>query len=206
MAAAFGAAAVITLRGGIALTGSLVLALAAVLIEVLIFPRTYSYPKLVIYAAGAWAVVRYADRPSPTRVVLLAVLVVGAFLMRHDHGLYVGIAAMAAVVLSPVPSDRRRGMSSAALLCGAGIAYALPYLIYLQMTGGVLTHIQRALAFTALEVPRRSTRDCLTPWCRRRCSWCGSSDRGGVLFPCRCRSSRVSQVSQCWWSPSAAHQ
>jgi hypothetical protein len=110
---------------------------------------------MVIYAIGALAVVWYADRPSRARVVWLAALTVGAFLVRHDHGLYVGVAALVAVVLSPVPSDRRRGIASAALLCGAGVAFVLPYLIYLQTHGGVLPHIQRALAFTALEGARQ---------------------------------------------------
>jgi hypothetical protein len=155
MAAAFGVAAAITLRAGVALTGSIVLSLAAVLIEVLIFPRTYSYPKMVIYATGALAVMWYAARPSRARVVALAAFAVGAFLIRHDHGVYIGVAALVAVLLSPVPSDRRRGVSSAALLCGAVVALVLPYLIYLQMAGGVLPHIQRAMAFAALEVPRQ---------------------------------------------------
>ena len=57
MAAAFGAAAAITLRACVALTGSIALGRAAVLIEVLIFPRTYRYPKTVLYAAAALAMV-----------------------------------------------------------------------------------------------------------------------------------------------------
>jgi hypothetical protein len=155
MAAMFGLAAAITLRAGVALTGSIALGLAVVVIEVLIFPRTYSYPKMLLYSAAALAVVWYAGRPSRTRIVLLAALTVGAFLIRHDHGVYVGIAALVAVALSPVPSDRHRGASSVALLCGAIVALTLPYLVYLQATGGVLPHIQRGLAFAALEGSRQ---------------------------------------------------
>ena len=52
MATAFGLGAVLTLRAGVMLTGSIVLGLAAALIEVLVYPRTYSYPKIVLVCGG----------------------------------------------------------------------------------------------------------------------------------------------------------
>src|SRR5262245_14020113 len=64
MALAFALGAVLTLRAGVALTGSVALGLAGALIQVLIFPRTYSYPKMVLYAAAAVAALWYANAPS----------------------------------------------------------------------------------------------------------------------------------------------
>jgi hypothetical protein len=55
MACAFGLGAVLTLRAGMALTGSVILGAAAALLELLVYPRTYSYPKMVLYAAAAVA-------------------------------------------------------------------------------------------------------------------------------------------------------
>ena len=155
MAVAFGVGAVLTLRAGVMLTGSIVFGLAAALIEVLVFPRSYGYPKIVLYSAAAVALLWYVNRPSRGRVVCLAGLVAVAALVRHDHGLYIGVASVVAVALSPIPSDRRRGVLSVALLAATVLAFMLPYLIYLQTVDGIVAHVQRGIAFTALEVPRQ---------------------------------------------------
>ena len=155
MACAFGLGAVLTLRAGMSLTGSVILGVAAALIELLVYPRTYSYPKMVLYAAAAVAFLWYSSRPSVARIVGLAALAASAALVRHDHGLYIGIASVAAVVLSPIPSDRFKGGVSVAILAVAVFVFMLPYFIYLQMVDGVIAHLQRGAAFTALEVPRQ---------------------------------------------------
>ena len=155
MAAAFGLGAVLTLRAGVMLTGSIVFGLAAALVEVLVFPRSYGYPKIVIYSAAAVAFLWYASRPSRPRIVCLAGLVALAALIRHDHGLYIGVAALGAVALSPLPSDRFKGALSVAMLAGTVLAFMLPYLVYLQTVDGIVAHLQRGMAFTALEVPRQ---------------------------------------------------
>ena len=162
MALAFGLGAVLTIRAGVALTGSVLLAMAAALIEVLVYPRTYGYPKIVLYAMAAVVLLWYASRPTRARLIGLAALSAIAALVRHDHGLYIGIASVVAVALSPVPSDRSspstglraRGVS-VAMLAGAVLLFMLPYLIYLQTVDGIVAHLQRAAQFTALEVPRQ---------------------------------------------------
>jgi hypothetical protein len=155
MATAFGLGAVLTLRAGVMLTGSLVFGLVAALIEVLVFPRTYGYPKIVLYSAAAAALLWYVSRPSRLRIVCLAGLVAIAALIRHDHGVYIGVAALVAVALSPVVSDRHKAARSVAMLAGAVFVFMLPYFIYLQTVDGIVAHIQRGMAFTALEVPRQ---------------------------------------------------
>ena len=163
MAVAFGLGAVLTVRAGVALTGSLILGVVAALIEVLVYPRTYSYPKIVLYAMAAVAFLWYSSRPSRARIICLAALIVAAGLVRHDHGLYIGIAALVAVAMSPIPGDRYRGPSttlraggmSVAMLVGSVVVLMLPYLIYLQAVDGIAAHLQRGAAFAALEVPRQ---------------------------------------------------
>ena len=54
-----------------------------------------------------------------------------------------------------MPSDRFRGALSVAMLAGTVLAFMLPYLIYLQTVDGIVAHLQRGMAFTALEVPRQ---------------------------------------------------
>ena len=161
MAFAFGLGAVLTLRAGVALTGSVVLGIAAALLELLVYPRTYSYPKIVLYAAAAVTLLWYSNRPSRARIVCLAALAAFAALVRHDHGLYIGIAAVVAVALSPVPSDRFKtplgaGGVSVAILAVAVFGFMLPYFIYLETADGIVAHLQRGAAFAALEVPRQS--------------------------------------------------
>ena len=155
MACAFGLGAVLTLRAGMLLTGSVILGVAAAVIELLVYPRTYSYPKMVLYAAAAVAFLWYSSRPSLARIVGLAALAACAALVRHDHGLYIGIASVAAVVSSPIPSYRFRCGLSVALLAAAVFSFMLPYFIYLQTVDGIIAHLQRGAAFTALEVPRQ---------------------------------------------------
>jgi hypothetical protein len=175
MAVAFGLGAVLTLRAGLALTGSVILGVVAALIEVLVYPRTYSYPKIVLYAAAAVVLLWFSSRPSRTRIVCLAALVVVAALVRHDHGLYIGIASLVAVSLSPIPFDPGPSASpsawpragararpwvwprarAVAMLAAAGLVLMLPYLIYLQAVDGIAAHVLRGAAFAALEVPRQ---------------------------------------------------
>jgi hypothetical protein len=163
MAFAFGLGAVLTLRAGVMLTGSVILGVAAAVLELLVYPRTYSYPKIVLYAAAALAFLWYANRPSRARIIGLAALAACAALVRHDHGLYIGIASVAAVALSPLPSDRftpstwlRAGGVSVATLAAAVFVFMLPYFVYLQTADGLVAHLQRGAAFAALEVPRQS--------------------------------------------------
>ena len=155
MAAAFGLGAVLTLRAGVVLTGSVLFGVAAALLELLVYPRTYSYPKMVLYAGAAVAFLWYASRPSLARIVCLAALAACAALVRHDHGLYIGIASVVAVALSPIPSDRYRGGASVAILAAAVFIFMLPYVVYLQTADGIIAHLQRGAAFAALEVPRQ---------------------------------------------------
>ena len=103
MAAAFGLGAVLTLRAGVMLTGSLVFGLAAALIEVLVFPRTYSYPKIVLYSAAAVGLPLVREPPvSSCASSCLAGLVASPRWFATITALYIGVAALVAVALSPV--------------------------------------------------------------------------------------------------------
>jgi hypothetical protein len=166
MAAMFGVAAIVTLRAGVALTGSVLLALAAVAVQVLMLPRSYSDTKMLVYSLAALAIVGYATRPGTGRLVLLAMLAAASFLVRHDHGLYIGVAAFVAVLLSPIvselPADGRPEGRPLHLSAGTAAVFALlvlvlvlPYLLYLESADGILAHVRRGTAFAQLEMPRQ---------------------------------------------------
>ena len=98
--AAFGLAAALTVVAARRLSGSLLVGIVAAVFEVAIFPRGYSYPKLLLYAAAPLLIWWYVSRPSITRMAALAAFVQIAFLFRHDHGAYIGLGAAVGVALA----------------------------------------------------------------------------------------------------------
>jgi len=159
VAIAFGLAAVLTAAAVRELTGSRGLALAAALLEVVIAPRAYGYPKILVYAVALLLLQRYVTRPTPGRLMALACGVIIAFLFRHDHGIYLGLGCLLAVWLAPGDDDRplqapptpaRRMLSFA----GLSTLLALPYLAFVQFHGGLWPYLQKGLEFRDREFSR----------------------------------------------------
>jgi hypothetical protein len=147
---AFGLAAAFTAAAVRQLTGSMALAILAALIEIAVFPRTYSYPKIVAYAFAFWAYGCYLKRPDAIRLFVMALGVAIAFLFRHDHGLFLGIGGALTILLG---SPRAR----ADLLTFAGFTFALvlPYLLFVQLHGGLLTYFRTGVEFSQREAVRQ---------------------------------------------------
>ena len=74
------------------LTASIWCGLAATALQLVIVPRLYSYPKLLLPVVAMAICWYYAKRPNTARLFLLAVYVAGAFLFRHDFGFTAGVA------------------------------------------------------------------------------------------------------------------
>lgn len=150
----FAVAAVVTMRATVMLTGSVALGLAAAGIEVLVYPRSYSHPKMVVYSVAALLLAGYAKTPTPVRCVGLALISTVAFLVRHDHGPYVALAALVAASVSPADGGRRA--RSVGLFLVGGLLFALPYVAYVQVAGGgFLAHVSRGLDYMQLEAERQ---------------------------------------------------
>ena len=112
------------------------LAILAALFEIAVFPRTYSYPKIVAYAFAFWLYGRYVARRTRAASVAMAAGVAIAFMFRHDHGLFLGArrgtddsprARSGVEDLAARGGDLRR-VDRALFLC--------PYLLYVQATAG----------------------------------------------------------------------
>jgi hypothetical protein len=151
----FALAAVFTALAVRELTGSRVLALLAALLEIAIVPRTYGYPKLLAYAAAVFLLQRYVSRPTKGRLFALAASIVTAFLFRHDHGVYLGIAGALAAWLAPPPGPWTARLRRSATLVGLVVLLAAPYLVYVQANGGVWAYLQTGLEFRAAELRRQ---------------------------------------------------
>lgn len=147
---AFGLAAACTAAGVRQLTGSMTLALLATLLEVAVFPRTYSYPKILAYAAAFLAYGWYLKRPSTARVMVMAAAVAMAFLFRHDHGLFLGIGAALTILLG----STRRSVDLMTLAVAA-LAFVLPYLLYVELHGGLLVYFRTGVEFSQREASRQ---------------------------------------------------
>jgi hypothetical protein len=127
-------------------SGSILAAGAATLFQVALFPRFYNYPKLITYAFAipvTWAVL---DRPTLVRRAALAVITVLSLLLRHDHGVFIGIFVVSTILFTARAwRDKIREV-----LIYAALVFALtvPYLVYLAVNGGVITHFVTANAWS----------------------------------------------------------
>ena len=146
----FGLAAAFTAAAVRQLTGSMTLAILAALIEIAVFPRTYSYPKIVAYACAFWLYGWYLKGPSLTRVCAMAAGVAIAFMFRHDHGLFLGIGAALTILLG---SPRR--VHDLAAFAGVALLLILPYLLYVQVHGGLLLYFRNGVEFSQREAARQ---------------------------------------------------
>ena len=152
---AFGLGAVLTVAAVTELTGSVGLAVLASVLEVAIVPRTYGYPKILVYAAAFLTFVRYIRQPDTRRLAWMVVVVAIAFLFRHDHGLFLGVGAALTVMLTPDGTTTTAKLRRVVLLAlGAGVLVA-PYLAYVQLDGGLWTYLQTGIEFSRREAARQ---------------------------------------------------
>lgn len=157
VAAMFALAAVFTLYAARRLTGSWWIALLMVALEVVIFPRSYSYPKVVAYAAGFLAMWRYVEQPSWSRMRQLAFVVVVAFGLRHDHGFYLGVGGLATVVAVSISAGRTEIVRRAAAFAGVVYLLLAPYIAFVALYDGIWRHIERGIELQLVESARGRT-------------------------------------------------
>lgn len=149
--AGFAIGAACSVAAAYRLSGSLAIATVVTLIEILIFPRAYSYPKVLIYGAGAWALLALAAQPSRRRLILMAAIVAIAFLFRHDHGLFIGVGSAVCVAIASrgdgVPAALRR----VALLTTATALFLVPWIVFVVLNGGLFAYLEAGLDYSRAE-------------------------------------------------------
>ena len=147
---AFAAAAVLTFVATRRATASLGIALSATILEVALAPRSYSYPKVLVYAAGILLLWRYVDRPSARRAIELGVATAIAFYLRHDHGLYLGLVVLAVIAMRHAHAVRAMAQQ-AAVFAAVCVLLVAPYLGYVQAYGGLWEYAQDLRQFSERE-------------------------------------------------------
>ncbi len=143
--AAFGLASAATAAVVFAATGSALAAWAAVVVETAAFPRTYGYPKPLALAVGLLLIAQYLRRPTRGRELLMAAGTAMAFLFRHDLTAFVAAGGLAAVMLADPEAPWQARLRAALRFAAVASAMAAPYLIYVQVNGGLLNYIATAL-------------------------------------------------------------
>jgi hypothetical protein len=132
------------------LTGSVAAGTLAGIFQVLVHPRLYSFPKILVPAVLLVLTLRYARRPATAALVMLAVWIVVAFLLRHDMGAYAALAAAVAIALSH--RTFTGAVRACAVLTAAVLLMLVPYFVYLEWSGGIVEHVRGALEYGKQEV------------------------------------------------------
>ena len=128
------------------LTRSIGAGLAASTIALALFPRFYSYPKILVPAVALWLVVCYVRHRSTGGLWQLALWSVVSFLFRHDLGVMAALAiGIALLVDAAVPIGAR--LASGLRFVAMGLLLVAPYLLYLQWAEGIGEHVRVGTEF-----------------------------------------------------------
>jgi hypothetical protein len=122
------------------LTGSTLAAALSAVLLIVAGPRGYSYPKIIVYAVAATLWWWYVWQPSFGKILAFGAWVAAAFYWRGDHGVYVAIILVLAVVAA-------HGISRKSLVrvCQAGavaLVAVTPVLVMVAATVGFGSVIQ----------------------------------------------------------------
>jgi hypothetical protein len=147
------AAATLTFWLATRASGSILCGMTAALVHVLLEPRFYNYPKILVYTIAIPLLWRFADRPGPWPRFWVAVVTVIAFLFRHDHGPFVAVA-FAALLASLRDTHWHDRLRHAAVYSALVLALLSPYLVFIQLNGGLGAYSRDALAWAARDRER----------------------------------------------------
>ena len=143
------------------LSGSRWLAAGAALLTVVANPRLYSYPKAFLYVSAIGLVWLYARRGSRLHISLMAVLTAVAFLLRHDHGVY--IAFMVVCFLCLREWGGARLWRCLGLYAGVTAGLLLPFGVFVETTTGLVKYVggsgqqQQTIVSSLSSIPTTST-------------------------------------------------
>ena len=118
--------------------------------------RLYSYPKIFLYPLALWMLWRYLDRPGRVQTVVLAVCTALAFFFRHDHGVYIGVAVVLTLFMRHWQGGRRDLLRAMTLYSLVTALLLSPYLLFIQVHGGLGAYIRTGVEFSRDEAVRNS--------------------------------------------------
>ena len=156
------AAVLVGFHLAVRLSGSLVASLTTSLLVVatLAATPTYSFPKLFFYPVAVLLGWWYMERPTARRAGALGLITAAAFLYRHDHGMYIGVAATLAFALTRVsrPSLREWSLSArevAAYALAATLVIA-PWVAVVEANEGFVDYVRMRAEWNQMWAPNES--------------------------------------------------
>ncbi len=152
--ALLGVAAALTCVVAADLTGSLLFGVLAAILEILLYPRLYSYPKILVPAVALLLIQQYVKRPSRREIVRMALWADIAVLLRHDLGIYAAAGTGVALVWMQWGQPRQivRALGEFAV---AVTSLMIPYMVFVQWAEGLPQHVHQALEFAKGEAHQR---------------------------------------------------
>jgi 4-amino-4-deoxy-L-arabinose transferase-like glycosyltransferase len=144
-------AAALTYWLAVRASGSVLIALAAVALQLAAAPRLYNAGKVLLPLTAVWLGWRYIDRPSVARLIAIAGTTAIAFLWRHDHAVYIAPPTIALLFLI---HDRPKATRLTMVYVAACAILLLPWLGYVQWAQGIGAYTTSAMRFAATEAER----------------------------------------------------
>jgi hypothetical protein len=128
-------------------SGWMAAGLAGAAFHILLEPRFYNYPKILVYVLAIPLLWRFIERPTSRLAAWIAVVSVVGFLLRHDHGVFVGLGMALALLLVVRRMDRTAWLTQLGVYAGVSCLLLLPYLAFIELNGGVVSYFQQASAW-----------------------------------------------------------
>ena len=133
--------------------GSWLLAMTTTTLAVLAFNRPYDYDKFLFYPLGLFASWRYADSRRTRDLVAMAIVAVVAGMFRYDNGIFVIAGALTVLVVTHLREGRVL-IGRVGTFAAVTAVCALPYLLFLQLNGGVLEAVDQMTTYARREGAR----------------------------------------------------
>ena len=152
-----GLAAVCTLVGACRVSRSLLVGVAVTILSILIFPRPYAYPRLLMTAVGPLAMWAWASKPTLTRMAWLAATTVVALLFRYDYAAYVGIGALVTLIVTPA-DGWRPVLKRVAIFGGLLLLLLTPYALFLGGYDALADSLLRFVIYGSRHAARNALR------------------------------------------------
>jgi len=147
----FAIAAALTFAAATRISRSAVAAFVAVLAQVMLYPRPYSYPKLLVQAfavaVACWAIERLTAR----RIAALAAATALGYYFRLDHAIYLGAATVALLTVARWQMGLPAVARALAQYAAVAVALVLPHVIYVQWAAGLPTYLAISRNYAAVE-------------------------------------------------------
>ena len=120
---------------------------------ILSLPRPYDFDKFFFYPLGILLCWRYIDRRDVGSLVWLAGSAVVAGMFRYDNGVFIASGALVGIVTVHV-RETQAMIRRAAVFAAACVIWAIPYLVFLQLTGGVVHAVGQMVDYARREGAR----------------------------------------------------